>query len=66
MADAFLNGPRGAGVLEKLRANRDMVRYNPATEAFGVARPNGTIRTCYKPNPAIHGYSTNLDYFNAQ
>jgi filamentous hemagglutinin len=65
-ADAFLNGPRGAGVLEKVRTNGDIVRYDPATQAFGVVKPDGTIRTYYKPDPAVHGYSTNLDYFNAQ
>jgi len=42
------------------------VRYNPATEEFGVAQGNGTIRTYFKPDPSIHGYATNLDYFNAQ
>jgi hypothetical protein len=66
MADTFLNGPRGTGVLEKVRANGDIVRYDPATQAFGVVKPDGTIRTYYKPDPAVHGYANNLDYFNAQ
>lgn len=65
-ADAFLNGPLGTGVLQKIRANGDLLRYDPATEAFGVVKPDGTIRTYYKPDPTVHGYSTNLDYFNAQ
>jgi filamentous hemagglutinin len=67
-AAGFLTGPRGAGVLEKVRPfpNGDVVRYNPATEEFGVLSPNGTIRTYFKPDPAVHGYPTNLDYFNAQ
>jgi filamentous hemagglutinin len=66
MADTFLNGPRGAGVLQKTRANGDIMRYDPATQAFGVVKPDGTIRTYYKPDPAVHGYPTNRDYFNAQ
>ncbi|MGO9470068.1 MAG: hypothetical protein ACLQVF_38705 [Isosphaeraceae bacterium] len=66
MADAFLNGPGGTGVLQKVRRNGDIVRYDPATEAFGVVKAGGAIRTHFKPNPAVHGYSTNLDYFNAQ
>jgi filamentous hemagglutinin len=66
MADAFLNGPCGTGVLQKVRANGDVVRYDPATQAFGVVKTDGTIRTYYKPDPAVHGYPTNLDYFNAQ
>ena len=65
-ADTFLNGPRGSGVLEKVRPNGDIVRYNPATEEFGVSQGNGTIRTYFKPDPSVHGYDTNLDYFNAQ
>jgi filamentous hemagglutinin len=65
-ANTFLNGPRGPGVLEKTRPNGDIVRYNPATDEFGVVKPDGTIRTYYKPDPARHGRPTNLDYFNAQ
>jgi filamentous hemagglutinin len=65
-ADGFLSGTRGTGVLEKVRPNGDIVRYDPATEAFGIIKPDGTIRTYYKPDPAVHGYRTNLDYFNAQ
>jgi filamentous hemagglutinin len=52
--------------LEKTRPNGDVVRYNPATDEFGVVKPDGTIRTYYKPDPARHGRPTNLDYFNAQ
>jgi hypothetical protein len=64
MADTFLNGPRGAGVLQKVRPNGDIVRYDPATEAYGVVTPDGTIRTYFKPDPKEHGLRTNLDYFN--
>jgi filamentous hemagglutinin len=66
LADAFLNGPLASGVLQKVRANGDIVRYDPAAQAFDVVKPDGTIRTYYKPDPAIHGYPTNRDYFNAQ
>jgi hypothetical protein len=64
-ADAFLTGPKPSGALEKIRPNGDIVRYNPVTDEFGVASPTA-IRTYYKPDPAVHGYPTNLDYFNAQ
>ncbi len=40
--------------------------YDPATNSFGAFNPNGTIRTFCKPDPAVHGYPTNLDYWNAQ
>jgi RHS repeat-associated protein len=63
-ADTFLNGPLESGALEKIRPNGDIVRYNPASEEFGVATADGTIRTYFKPDPAIHGLPSNLDYFN--
>jgi hypothetical protein len=65
-AKSFLNGPKDPGILEKVRGNGDIVRYNPATNEFGVAQTDGTIRTYFKPDPAEHGYATNMDYFNAQ
>jgi hypothetical protein len=66
-ANRFLNDPKPPGVLEKTRpGSGDIVRYNPTTQEFGVVKPDGTIRTYYKPDPAIHGKPTNLDYFNAQ
>ncbi len=66
MADNFLTGPRGTNTLELVRPNGDVVRYDPTTDAFGVVSSNGTVRTYYVPDPAVHGYPTNLDYFNAQ
>jgi pyocin large subunit-like protein len=51
---------------KKTRVNGDMVRFDPATDAFGVVMPDGTIRTYYKPDPAVHGYPRNLDYYHSQ
>jgi uncharacterized Zn-binding protein involved in type VI secretion len=65
-ADEFLNGEKSADTLEKVRPNGDVVRYNPTTDEFGVAKPDGTVKTYYKPDPAQHEYPTNTDYFNAQ
>ncbi|MFA7238004.1 MAG: RHS repeat-associated core domain-containing protein [Phycisphaeraceae bacterium] len=65
-ADTFLTGSRGQGVLEKVRPNGDVIRYNPATEEFGVVSKNGAIRTYYRPDPKVHGKPSNLDYFNGQ
>jgi hypothetical protein len=52
--------------LVRHRPNRDEVRYNPVTDEFGVMAPDNYLRTYYRPDPAIHGYPTNLDYFHAQ
>lgn len=56
----------GASVLTKVRANGDIVLYNPATNEFAVATSDGTIRTYFLPDPSIHGYESNLAYFEAQ
>lgn len=65
-ADNFLTASKPAGVLEKSRPNGDVVRYNPGTHEFGVVSKGGSIRTYYKPDPAVHGKGSNLEYFNAQ
>jgi hypothetical protein len=65
-AKDFLNGDLNSDTLEKVRPNNDVVRYNPKTNEFGVKTSSGTIRTYFSPDPAIHGFPTNLDYFNAQ
>jgi pyocin large subunit-like protein len=64
-AQDFLRNPP-AGTLTKIRPNGDVVRYNPATNTFGVLGPNGAPRTFFKPDPVVHGFATNLDYFYAQ
>ena len=65
-ANDFLNGELGSDVLETMRPNGDIVRYNPITNEFGVAKADGTIRTYFSPDPSVHGLPTNRDYFNAQ
>ena len=37
-----------------------------STNEFMSMSADGFIRTYFKPNPAIHKYPTNLDYYNAQ
>jgi hypothetical protein len=66
-ASTFLDGPKSANTLEKIRPQSgDAVRFDPATDEFGVLSRNSVIKTYYRPDPAVHGYPTNLDYFNAQ
>jgi filamentous hemagglutinin len=64
-AHQFLMKPP-TGTSTRTRANGDMVRYNAYTNTFGVLAPNGSPRTFFKPDPMVHGFPTNLDYFNAQ
>jgi Phage portal protein len=69
-ASDFLTNQKNPDILEftRLRGYRtgDIVRFNPETDEFGVVRPNGSIRTCYRPDPKLHGFATNLDYFNSE
>ena len=65
-ADAFLSLPAVAPILEIIRPREgDTIRYNSVTDEFGIISHDGYIRTYYIPDPAEHGYPTNLDYFNA-
>jgi hypothetical protein len=65
-ANNFINTQGNAGVLSKVRANGDNVIFNPTTNEFLVLSSKGIIRTYFMPNPLIHGYPTNLEYFNNQ
>ncbi|MFF7839937.1 polymorphic toxin-type HINT domain-containing protein [Streptomyces ossamyceticus] len=64
-ARRFMNS-QDPWIQTKVRANGDIVRYNRATEDFGIMTPDGSIRTYYKPDPRNHGYASNQDYFDAQ
>lgn len=81
-ADLFLGGTASSSVHECTRRAGDKVRYDPATEAYGVIDSAGVIRTFFKPVPCsslpasvrravrlsgrCHGYQTNLLYFKAE
>ena len=69
LAKRFLNQPLGENVVAKTRLANDpgdVVRFNKVTDAYGVKAEDGRIKTFFKPDPAEHGYPTNLDYFNAK
>jgi len=67
MAGRFLGGPRSAATLECVRPwSQDRVRYDTATEEFGVIGRDGTIKTYFRPDPAIHGRPSNLDYYRQE
>jgi pyocin large subunit-like protein len=61
----FFDNPTST-TLSHARTNGDVVRFDPVTDNFGVMTKAGTPRTFFRPDPAQHGYSTNLDYYNAQ
>jgi len=47
-------------------SNGVMRAYDPNTNTFGSYNANGTTRTLFKPDPSIHGYETNWDYWLSQ
>lgn len=63
-ASEFLQQP---GTLTKIDPKTGVIRvYDPATNTFGAYNPTGTTRTFYMPDPAKHGYPTNLDSWKVQ
>ncbi len=82
MADTFLGVVRPDTVLECPRSRGARLRYDPASEAFGVIDAAGIIRTYFRPVPCsslpgsirearrktgrCHQYANNLVYFKAE
>ena len=64
-AQDFVRHPP-AGTQMTVQDDGDQVYYNPGLNYFAVSSPEGRIRTFFKPDPKIHGYKTNQDYFQAQ
>ncbi len=61
----FLNNPP-TGSMIKIRPNRDVVIYDPASGVFGIKNSDGTPGTMFKPEPSNYKYPNNIEYFNAQ
>jgi hypothetical protein len=65
-ASSFLAGKPRPGVMQGIRSNGDVVRYNPKTNEFAIKTKDGTIRTYFKPDPSVHKQKTNLDYYRQE
>jgi len=62
-ADAVF-GPAESSTRQFIRPwSGDLVRYDEAREGFGIMDRDGFIKTCYRPDPLIHGAATNLHYY---
>jgi pyocin large subunit-like protein len=73
LADVFLSKPRTADMFECRRALGDRVRYDRATNEFGILSSKGIIRTYFIPKKCstipkgvrrinCHRFPTHLDY----
>jgi pyocin large subunit-like protein len=52
--------------LIKIRANGERIFYHQPTETLIVQSVKGVPETMFKFDPLMHGYPTNLDYFDSQ
>ena len=64
-ANDFVTNPP-EGTLTLRQKDGDEVFYNPQKNWFAVVSYKGQIRTFYRLDPKIHGYKSNVEYFNAQ
>ncbi len=62
-AQRFLDGPPAPGVLERVKPNGDIARFDPATGHFGVKTPGNTIRTFFRPDGDA---TAQMNYFLSQ
>jgi pyocin large subunit-like protein len=67
MASKFFQSGLQRGLPMKLDPKTGIIRiYDPASNTFGAFNPSGRTRTFFKPDPSIHGYPTNWDYWVSQ
>jgi len=52
--------------MECQRLQGGRARFDPITQEYGSVRADGTIATYFIPDPAIHGFASNLDYYYAR
>jgi len=63
-SDEFLRRPCPAPARQFVRSwNGDLVRYDEAADVFAILRKDRFIKTCFRPDPLIHGQPTKLDYY---
>jgi len=63
MASEFFQRGGVDGLPTKIASDGTIRMYDPASNTFGSFNPAGQTRTFSKPDPAIHGYPTNWDYW---
>lgn len=52
--------------LQKVDAQGTIRVYEPGTNTFASYNRNGTTKTFFKPNPAVHEQPTNMHFWEAQ
>jgi len=65
-AIAFLTVPMTDTMLECVRRNGDVLRYDTATNTLAICNRDGILKTFYRPDPKYHLERDNLAYFEEQ
>lgn len=55
-----------SGAPRKVAPDGVIRMWDPSSNTFGSYHPDGTPITLFKPDPKIHKYATNADYWAAQ
>lgn len=66
LASDFLRRSQREGFPTKIDSKGTIRVYDPKSNTFGSYNPDGTTKTFYKPDPELHKYPTNLDYWDDQ
>ncbi|MCP4305635.1 MAG: hypothetical protein GY788_12290, partial [bacterium] len=67
LASDFFESGIARGLPTRIDPKTGMIRiYDPGANTFGSFNPSGTTATFFKPDPVIHGFPTNWDYWLAQ
>lgn len=63
-ADSFVGKPLPSTAGEFIRPwNGDVVRFDAATDEFGITDRSGFLKTYYRLHPDDHDEPTNMQYF---
>ncbi|WGT61494.1 hemagglutinin repeat-containing protein [Variovorax paradoxus] len=54
------------GTLTKTARNGDVLLYDVSTNTFAVRTADGVPRTMFRPDPAAHGFRSNIDFWNSK
>jgi filamentous hemagglutinin len=59
----FLGVPLVGTMMECLRQDGAIIRYDPTSNELAICDVDGYVRTYFKPDPAIHKLADNITYF---
>lgn len=54
------------GTLTKTAKNGDVLLYDVGSNTFAVRVADGVPRTMFRPDPATHGFQSNIDFWNSK